>query len=203
MIDYTKPKFITFEGVVGCGKTTQSKMLHEHLLSKGLEARRTREIGGTRVAELIRDIVIYEHMLPYSELLLIMAARCEHIHKIIIPALTLKQWVVCDRFVDSTACYQGLSDIGSDKVYQLHNEIFNNLMPDITFFIDVPPTEALDRISRNLDCNKFENEGLEFHNKIYQGFQTITKQFSNRIIRIEAAQLNPEQVHMKILQALS
>ncbi|WPY00350.1 Thymidylate kinase [Candidatus Trichorickettsia mobilis] len=203
MIDYNNPKFVTFEGVVGCGKTTQSKMLHEHLLSKGLEARRTREIGGTRVAELIRDIVIYEHMLPYSELLLIMAARYEHIHKIIIPALTLNQWVICDRFVDSTACYQGLSDIGSDKVYQLHDEIFNNLMPDITFFIDVPPTEALDRISNNLDCNKFENEGLEFHNKIYQGFQAITKQFSNRIVRIEAAQLNPEQVHMKILQALS
>lgn len=111
-------KFITFEGGEGSGKSTQSKMLYDYLESKNVNVLLTREVGGTLEAEKIRDILLHSHLLPMTELMLVMAARFEHMSKIIIPALKQGIWVICDRFIDSTAAYQGInSDIGIDKIF--------------------------------------------------------------------------------------
>ena len=203
LYDADKAKFITFEGLEGCGKSTQVKMLYDYLRSKDVKTLLTREIGGVESSEAIRDIVVNQELLPMSELMLIMAARYEHIQKLILPKLQEGYTVICDRFIDSTACYQGIDQgVGIEKVYKLHRELMFNLMPDTTFFIDIKPEVALSRaLSRN-DNNKFEQKSLEFHNRVYQGFHNILKKFPNRIIKIGANSLNIEDVHRKILNRL-
>jgi dTMP kinase len=199
-----KAKFITFEGGEGSGKSTQSKMLYEYLLSKHIKVIHTREIGGTVEAEKIRQLLLYSELLPISELMLVMAARCEHVNKVILPALNNDIWVICDRFIDSTACYQGQQPfIGINKVYELHKEIMTDgIMPDITFFLDIPPELALERTIGREDNNKFEDKKFEFHQEVYNAFQTIAQLFRNRIVIIEAKNLDKTQVHKKIVSAL-
>lgn len=196
-----KPYFITFEGGEGSGKTTQSRMLHEYLLSKNQKVVLTREIGGTLEAEKIRELIFNSDLLPMSELLLVMAARYEHIHKVILPALARGESVICDRFVDSTACYQG-QIIGIDVVYKLHKELISNIMPDITFFIDLPPQIAMPRTLARGCNNKFEDKGSTFHQKVYEGFQHIAQIFKDRIIKIEATNLTPRDIHSIIVTKL-
>lgn len=197
-----KPLFISFEGGEGSGKSTQSKMLFEYLKSRQINAILTREIGGTIEAEKIRNIVLHSELLPTSELMMVMAARYEHVHKLIIPAINSNNFVICDRFVDSSAAYQGqCQHIGIDKVYHLHNEIIK-IMPDITFFIDISPEIALQRTHARGDNNKFEDKKLEFHLEVYSGFKKIAKLFKKRIISIKAANLPKEQIHQKIVDIL-
>ena len=136
--------------------------------------------------------------------MLVMAARYEHIHKLILPKLRDGYYVICDRFVDSTACYQGLaSEIGTDKVFQLHQELMSNLMPDITFFINVESTKALRRTLSRGNNNKFEAKNSEFHQQVSQSFQQLAERYSSRIVRIDADALDPQGVHHKVIQALS
>ena len=203
LYDFTKAKFITFEGLEGCGKSTQCQMLYDYLISKNIKVVLTREIGGVKSSEAIRDIVVNLELLSMSELMLVMAARYEHIHKLVLPKLQEGYSVICDRFVDSTACYQGIDQgIGIEKVYKLHRELMFNLMPDITLFIDIKPETALSRaLSRN-NNNKFEQKSLEFHKQVYQGFHSILKKFPNRIIKIDTSNLNTEEVHNKVLKHL-
>ena len=191
-----KGKFITFEGVEGCGKSTQSRLLHQYLLSQNIPVDLTREVGGTEVAEKMRDILVHEDLLPMSELLQIMAARSEHMHKRIIPKLNDGIWVICDRFIDSTACYQGQNkNIGADLVYNLHTSLISSIMPDITFFINVKPDIALARALARGNNNKFENMDMRFHNKISQGFLDLSEKFSDRIVKIDALTLSVEEIH--------
>jgi dTMP kinase len=196
-----KPYFITFEGGEGSGKTTQSRMLHEYLLSKNQKVILTREIGGTLEAEKIRELIFNSDFLPISELLLVMAARYEHIYKVILPALSRGESVICDRFVDSTACYQG-QVIGIDTVYKLHKELMSNIMPDITFFIDLQPTIAMPRTLARGGNNKFEDKDSMFHQKVYEGFHHISQMFKDRIITIEASNLTPKDIHSIIVTKL-
>ena len=196
-----KPYFITFEGGEGSGKTTQSRMLYEYLLSQDQKVILTREIGGTLEAEKIRDLIFNSDLLPMSELLLVMAARYEHIHNVILPALAAGSSVICDRFIDSTACYQG-QIIGLDSVYKLHKELMSNILPDITFFIDLPPQIAMPRTLARGDNNKFEDKNSAFHQKVYEGFQRIAQIFNNRVIKIEAINLTPEAIHSIIITKL-
>ena len=165
-MNLSKPQFITFEGGEGCGKSTQSKLLYEYLLSKNIPAIHTREIGGTVEAEKIRHLIIYSELKPMSELMLVMAARYEHINKVIIPSLLEGKWVICDRFIDSTACYQSHdSGLNIEDIYELHETLMTytpkdlgsigkskldvhkfstkGIMPDVTFFMDVPPSIGL------------------------------------------------------------
>ncbi|WPY01292.1 Thymidylate kinase N-terminal domain protein [Candidatus Trichorickettsia mobilis] len=130
-------------------------MLFDYLESRNIKVVLTREIGGVNTAEAIRNIVVNQELLPMSELMLVMAARFEHVNKLILPKLQDGYWVICDRFIDSTACYQWLvQDIGAERIYQLHQQLISNLLPDLTFFIDIEPTKALPRaLSRN-DTNK-------------------------------------------------
>jgi dTMP kinase len=196
-----KAKFITFEGGEGCGKSTQSNMLYQYLLSQNIPVDLTREVGGTISAEKMRDILVNQDLLPMSELLQIMAARYEHLHKRIIPKLNSGISVICDRFVDSTACYQG-QDIGCDLVYDLHKSLISPMMPDITFFIDIDPNIALPRALVRGNNNKFESKNIEFHQKVYDGFQYISAKFPNRIVKINASTLSVQEIHDIIVAML-
>lgn len=196
----TKPLLITFEGGEGSGKSTQSRMLHQYLLSRGINAIWTREIGGTEEAEKIRGMIMSEDLLDMSTLMLIMAARFEHINKVIKPALSSGSWVICDRFVDSTLCYQG-DNIGVDKILQLHSIICDDFMPDRTFFIDIAPEVGLSRAMARGDANKFDKKPLKFHQKVYNHFKHLAERFPERIIAIDGTQ-EMDRVHQDILNSL-
>ncbi|HJD60895.1 MAG TPA: dTMP kinase [Rickettsia endosymbiont of Columbicola hoogstraali] len=196
--------FITFEGGEGIGKSTQCQMLYEYLKSQNIPVILTREVGGTSVAEKIREILVHTDLLPMSELLQAMAARYDHMVKKIIPALQAGKIVICDRFIDSTACYQGLElENGIELVYNLHKDLMPPLMPDITFFIDVEYSIAIERVNSRNMSNKFDVRGLDFYNKIYDCFKELSKKFPERIVTIKASDLNPTQVHELIKKHLN
>jgi dTMP kinase len=185
------PKFITFEGGEGSGKTTQSKRFFEYLKSQNIKCIWTREIGGTTVAEKIRDIILYNEMDHMTELLLIMAARKEHVDKVILPALKSGVTVICDRFIDSTFCYQG-AYIGREKILQLHEFVIGDLYPDRTFFIDVPAVEGLKRACARGGNNKFEDKDISEHDRIRDEFLVLVKMFPKRIVKIDGMQSEDE-----------
>lgn len=196
--------FITFEGGEGIGKSTQCQMLYEYLKSQNISVILTREVGGTSVAEKMREILVHTDLLPMSELLQAMAARYDHMVKKIIPALQAGKIVICDRFIDSTACYQGLElENGIELVYNLHKDLMPPLMPDITFFIDVESSIAIERVNSRNMSNKFDVRGLDFYNKIYDCFKELSKKFPERIVTIKASDLNPTQVHELIKKHLN
>lgn len=224
-MNLSNPQFITFEGGEGCGKSTQSKLLYEYLLSKNIPAIHTREIGGTVEAEKIRHLIIYSELRPISELMLIMAARCEHINKVIIPALLEGKWVICDRFVDSTACYQsGVTGLNIQEIYELHKTLmvyepdefnsanypkletykfsYKGIMPDTTFFIDIPPSIGLGRATKRGDANKFEKKSLDFHNKVYEKFKTVAAMHSERIVTIAAENKQITEIQQLIRECI-
>lgn len=209
-MSFDRPKFITFEGGEGSGKSTQSRMLHEYLISKRIKAIHTREVGGTVDAEKIRHILVYSELYPMSELMLVMAARYEHINKVIIPALLDGTWVICDRFVDSTACYQSEeSGLTMDEIYELHHYLMNvkddktfGIMPDLTFFMDVPPEIGLGRVAGRGDSNKFEDKKMDFHEKIYQRFQQVVLRDQERVVKVECGDLTTEEIHQKVLDSI-
>lgn len=177
-------KFITFEGGEGSGKTTQSKMLASYLQSRGHDVLWTREIGGTEVAEKIRDVILNNKIEVLTELLLVMAARRDHIENIIKPAIARGKIVICDRFIDSTLCYQG-DVLGHQLVLDLHHNLLGGLMPDITFFIDVPVEEGVRRASARGGMNKFDNQDIDKHEKIRESFLSLTSVFPERIYKID------------------
>ncbi|MCC8377518.1 MAG: dTMP kinase [Rickettsia endosymbiont of Graphium doson] len=196
--------FITFEGGEGIGKSTQCQMLYEYLKSQNIPVILTREVGGTSVAEKMREILVHTDLLPMSELLQAMAARYDHMVKKIIPALQAGKIVICDRFIDSTACYQGLElENGIELVYNLHKDLMPPLMPDITFFIDVESSIAIERVNSRHMSNKFDVRGLDFYNKIYDCFKGLSEKFPERIVTIKASDLNPTQVHELIKKHLN
>ncbi len=234
MIKLQKPKFISFEGGEGSGKSTQSKMLHEYLLSQNIKSIHTREVGGTKEAEKIRDLLVYSELMPTSELMLIMAARYEHINKVIIPAFLEGSWVICDRFIDSTACYQSTnSNLSLHMIYELHKKlmIFNTdninindvtkdkniaaskaditdyqqqaIMPNLTFFLDIPPNIGLERANSRGDVNKFEEKNISFHNMVYNSFKKIKSIDKDRFIEIESINKTPNEIHQNILYIIN
>ena len=226
MMNFDRPKLITFEGGEGSGKSTQSKMLHEYLLSKGIKAIHTREVGGTVEAEKIRHLLIYSELMSMSELLLVMAARYEHINKVIIPALLEGSWVICDRFVDSSACYQsGESGLTLEDIYKLHKKLMTvncdneakdtaypkvgirkfvsqGIMPDLTFFMDIPPELGLKRVAARGDANKFESKNISFHRKIYKRFKSIESMYPDRFLPIECIDKTIKEIHEDILDKI-
>ncbi|WP_371223042.1 dTMP kinase [Orientia tsutsugamushi] len=190
MSNTTTGKFITFEGNEGSGKTTQSKLLYEKLLDNGIKAVWTREIGGTDIAELIRNIVLFKDMSITTELLLIMAARYEHIEKFIRPNLNEGKWVICDRFIDSTLCYQSKNSEEQQLILELHRKLLDNFFPDLTLIINVSPSIAMQRIKireihKNTNqLNKFDSRNQQFHQKITDAFIQVSKLFPERIVQI-------------------
>ena len=198
-------KFITFEGIEGCGKSTQAKNLHEFFLAQKREVILTREPGGTKAGELIREILIDEKIAklePISELFLNFSARLEHVEKLIKPALADKKIVICDRFFDSSFAYQG-SAMGLDfsVIENVKKMTIGDFAPDITFFIDVPVELAFSRIEGRNGNNRYEKLGLDFHQKTRDGFLHLAKN-NSRIKTIDGTK-NQQEVFQAILTSIS
>ncbi len=187
-----KGLFITFEGVDGCGKSTQLRFLAEYLREeKGIEPLVTREPGGCRIAEKIREIVLdieNGEMCDQTEALLYTAARAQHVHEVIRPAVEQGRIVLCDRFIDSSLAYQGLGrELGADDIFEINRFAIGGTMPDKTFFLDFPPHLAFQRMSKKRVHDRLETQDEEFYLKLYNGFVELSARFPERIIRIDAS----------------
>jgi dTMP kinase len=200
-----KPKFITFEGIEGSGKSTQVKKLHEFFLSKNQNSVLTREPGGVIASERIREILIdekIEKLEAKTELLLNFAARLEHVEKLIKPALSKGNIVISDRFFDSTYAYQG-SAFGLDEsiINNVKQMVIGDFSPDITFLIDLPVEVAFERIGNRSDNNRYEKLGLDFHQKVREGFLQLAKK--NQRIKIIDGTKNQQKIFEEITNFLT
>jgi dTMP kinase len=197
-----KGKFITFEGIDGSGKTTQSKRFYEYLISSGIDAIWTREIGGTDVAEKIRELVVnHEEISATAELMLILAARAEHIEKVIKPALMAEKYVVCDRYIDSTAAYQGKTKKHIEKIFYINSIFFDDFLPDQTFYLKIQPEIALSRANDRGKNNKYEARGLDYIKFVSDNYDELSKDFSYRIKTIDASG-NEDEVFGRLIKFL-
>nr|CRH05004.1 thymidylate kinase [Candidatus Magnetococcus massalia] len=199
--------FITFEGGEGAGKTTQISLLAEQLKAEGIEVVVTREPGGCPMAERIRELLVSgrgDDLDGTSELLLILAARHEHIRQRIRPALERGAWVLCDRFEESTLAYQGAGRGGDEAwIRQLGSWVRGGIGPDLTLLLDLDPEIGLARSTkRGGDAQRFEQEALRFHQLVREHFLALAEQDSQRIHTVDAGQ-TPEQVGMQIWQRVT
>ena len=194
--------FITFEGTEGCGKSTLIQNLSHKLKELKVPHIVTREPGGSTVAESIRAVILHQEMDPLTELFLYEAARAEHFKTVVEPALKKKQWVLCDRFTDSTIAYQGFArGLPLPMIEKLNQMATEKTKPHLTFFLDLPVEIGLSRAS---DPNKFEKAGIDFQKKVRKGFVTLSKQNSKRFRTLKVQNKNPAEVctsAMKILKA--
>jgi dTMP kinase len=190
--------FITLEGGEGAGKTTQIEHLAGWLAERGVACTRTREPGGTLLGRAIRAVLLNPEnagMAPATELLLYMADRSEHIHRVITPALSAGRTVLCDRFFDATVVYQGFArGLGSDWILRLHQMVFAGVTPELTLLLDLPPELGLARARRQLTKggraaaeSRFEDEALAFHQRVREGYLQLARQAPARFRVIDAA----------------
>ena len=205
-----KALFITFEGIDGCGKSTQVQLLYSYLTNQGIKVSLLREPGGTPVGELIRSILLSNEtsdLLPISELLLYSAARNQNIHKNIVPAQDNGVWVLCDRFTDATVAYQGYGlKLDLNLIEFLNDLVSQNKKPDITILIDIDPNTALSRArQRNLkNCNdegRYEQESLTFYHQVRKGYLEIAQKEPQRIHTINGSQ-SIKEIQNEIIQLI-
>ena len=200
-----RPKFITFEGIEGSGKSTQVKKLHAFFLEKNIDAILTREPGGTFAGEKIREILIdekIEKLEAKTELFLNFAARLEHVEKLIKPSLAQGKTVISDRFFDSTFAYQGNAfGLEETLIEDVKKMAISDFAPDITFLIDVPVETAFARIQTRADNNRYEKLGFDFHQKVRDGFLQLAKK--NRRIKVIDGTKNQQEVFVEIIQILT
>lgn len=202
--------FITLEGGEGTGKSTQAKLLEQYLKSKGIDVVLTREPGGSIGAESIRELLVTGDVNKWStatEVLLMYAARSDHFEKLIRPALQNNQWVICDRFLDSTLAYQGYAK-GFDLNFLniLYQKIIGEIKPDITFIFDVDVEAGLNRAnvrinSANSNEGRFESMDLNFHKLVRNGFLHIAAQNPERCKVINAG-LPIDAVYAQVIESL-
>jgi len=200
-------QFISFEGGEGAGKTTQAERLAKALNNAGIETLMTREPGGTFGAEAIRDLVLEgtsDRWSGLTELLLMYAARLDHIEKLIEPALARGVWVISDRFADSSMAYQGYArGLGKDRVNAVHAAVLDDFAPDITILFDMDPVMAMKRVeTRGEDISRFDAESIEFHKTLRAAFQEIADDNKDRF-RVINADASLESVETQILFAIA
>ncbi|MCW1428467.1 dTMP kinase [Novosphingobium sp. JCM 18896] len=204
----TRGQFIALEGGEGVGKSTQTRLLADALRARGIDVVVTREPGGTPGAEVIRGLLLGldgEGWHPRAEALLFAAARADHVERLIRPALSRGQWVICDRFVDSSRAYQGggggLSDADIADLHRIGSE---GLLPDLTLLLQVPPAVAEARLSlRDTGgSDRIGGRDAAYHARVAQAFARIAEAEPARFARIDAAG-SPEQAHAAVLSALS
>lgn len=182
-----KKKFYTIEGGDGSGKTTVSQAVVEKLTNLGYKAIYTREPGGEEVAEKIRNIIFDYQIDELTEVLLFAAARREHLINQIIPKLETGTIVISDRYVDSSLAYQGVAGNNDIKVVEnINNLVIEEYIPNKTFFLDIEPEIALNRIKGDRELNRLDLESLEYHQKVYSGYQNLAKVHNQRYYKIDA-----------------
>ncbi|NTU57715.1 MAG: dTMP kinase [Chlorobiaceae bacterium] len=204
---------ITFEGIDGAGKSTQVTKLKRHLQELGREVLTLREPGGTAVAEHIRDLLLESKhdITPVGELLLFAASRAELVQKVILPALDNGSDVILDRFFDSTTAYQGYGrGLDLELLAGVNRIATFGLNPDITFYLDLTPEDALKRkfsekslplAFESEELDRMENSGLEFYRRVRQGYHAISAEQSDRIVKLDAL-LTPDEIHRMIVGSL-
>ena len=204
--------FISLEGIEGSGKSTQIKHLQAYLIGKGYQCLTTREPGGTTIGVRIREILLdpaVDHIHPLAELLLYMADRAQHLAEVVKPALQAQAVVLCDRYYDATMVYQGEArGLGTKQVAQLHHLTFDDLKPDMTFLLDLPPEIGLQRAWGQIESGdrtaaetRFEREQLPFHTAVREGYLKLARLEPERFWIVDATQ--PEkQVRNAIVAAL-
>ncbi len=193
-------KFITFEGLDGVGKSTQLENLAAYLRERGIDVLTTREPGGTALGEKLRTVLLSSRtsgLSPLAELALMFADRAQHIDEQILPALERGQWVLCDRFTDSSEAYQGGGrELGSELVLQLHTSLCHDLQPDLTILMLSDAARAVARARRRnadqskqteVDENRFEKESRAFYERVLAAYMAIAKRAPQRVATVEAA----------------
>lgn len=196
------PKFITFEGIEGSGKSTQSKKLYQFFLDRKIDTILTREPGGVLAAEKMREILL-DDKLPKltaeTELLLNFAARIEHVNQLIKPALETNKTVICDRFFDSTFAYQGSAfGVAENKINEIRKIAIQDFSPEITFLIDLPVDIAFKRIEGREGNNRYEQLGFDFHQKVRDGFLNLAAK--NKRIKIINGTKNQDEIFAEIIK---
>lgn len=191
--------FLTFEGCDGCGKTTVLNRVSVLLREKGIPFLLTREPGGSKIAEEIRNVILDKkntEMDPRCEALLYAASRRQHLVEIVLPALEKGIHVLSDRYLDSSLAYQGYArGIGMEEVYSINLFAIDGMLPDLTFFLDLPPEEGLARIRKNetREVNRLDLEKENFHKKVYEGYKILLENYPERIVRIDARKTVEEE----------
>ena len=186
-------RFISFEGTEGVGKTTAIEQLCTRLQANGIVYLRTREPGGSPFAERLREILLDPNTTinDDTELLLMFAARCDHMQQVILPALQRGTWVICDRFTDSTVAYQGFGRADGDATVRCKIdtliEQFVVQLPELTLWLDLPVLDGMARANKRSAADRFEQQATEFFNRVHQGFSTLASEQPERIQRIDAS----------------
>jgi dTMP kinase len=179
--------FVTFEGIDGSGKTTQTELLRAMLEAEGREVVATREPGGTPLGEQVREILLHgDDIAPWAEATLFAAARAELVEKVIRPALERGAHVVCDRYIDSSLAYQGIArGLGVDRVLELNLQATRGMLPDRTFLLVLDPADAEKRAG---ETDRIERAGGEFRASVEQAYRELAALFPRRILVADAAQ---------------
>ena len=198
-----KGLLITFEGIEGSGKSSQMAALAESLVQKGRKVLKTREPGGTKLGEGIRNLLLdarHQDMDPKAELLLYLASRVQHLKEVILPALQQGRVVLCDRFSEATLAYQGYGrGLELDKIKSLLRYATDGRKPDLTILLDVEARQGLLRIGGRTSKDRLERERIEFYEKVRQGYLKLAETNPRRIIIIDANR-NFEKVASQILE---
>jgi dTMP kinase len=184
-----RPFFITFEGIEGSGKTYLSKKLFKKLKKEKIPVVFTREPGGSKSAEIIRKIILSgskNKFNKYTDTLLYLAARSEHVQNYLIPNLLKKKVIICDRFVDSTLAYQGYGKkVNLNLVNFVHKQILNNINPHLTFVLKVDIKKSLQRINKRKIVNRYDKFSSSFYSKVQNGFIKIAKRNKKKYIILD------------------
>lgn len=199
-------KFITVEGGEGVGKSSNIEFIASSLRERGIDCIVTREPGGTPLAEEIREVLIKrreEKVCPDTELLLMFAARAQHLNEKILPALEAGTWVVCDRFTDATYAYQsGGRQLPAEKVANLESFVQGNLRPDVTLLLDAPIEIGMERASKRAELDRFEEEKIDFFNRVRDNYLERAKADPKRFVILDASQ-TLEEVQADLAKTLN
>ena len=197
-------KFITFEGCDGCGKSTQLKMLSAYLSENNIPHIFTREPGGGKISEAIREILLSGknmEMTDECEALLYAASRVQHLSDRVEPALSKGELVVCDRYVDSSLAYQAYArGLGVEFISKINSFALEKYLPDVTIFIDLSPAEAFARKKGADENDRLEQAGMAFHNRVYEGYLTLAK--TDKCIEVVNGRQTPDEIFADVLAIL-
>ena len=198
-------KFITFEGCDGCGKSTQLKMLSEYLSANNVPHIFTREPGGGKISEAIREILLSGknmEMTDECEALLYAASRVQHLSDRVEPALAKGELVVCDRYVDSSLAYQAYArGLGVEFISKINAFALEKYLPDVTVFIDLTPEAAFLRKHGADENDRLEQAGMAFHQRVYEGYKALAEQEPERIVAVDGNK-TPQEIFADVLQIL-